>query len=263
MPTWRRSSPRPSIASSLARFVTEEHWRLCGEQPLLPGVRDRLLEARALGFAAAVASSSPSAWVQPWLDTHDLMPLLQAVCTRDDVARVKPEPDLFLKAAERLGVPPAECIVFEDSPNGIRAAHAAGMRVVAIPNALTAAPGAARSAPDARVARGDDAAGHCRAAGGPDMRVHLQYGTDGLAVDLPDDGVTVIAPRYVDGLADEAEAFRAAVRRPIDSPPLAALVEPGERVAIVIPDITRPLPTARLLPVGARPSSRRCRTRTS
>jgi len=124
---------RPALAS----FVTEEHWRLCGEQPLLPGIRDRLLEARALGLGAAVASSSPSAWVQPWLETHDLMPLLQAVCTRDDVTRVKPAPDLFLLAAERLGVAPADCLVFEDSPNGIRAAHAAGMRVVAVPNPLT------------------------------------------------------------------------------------------------------------------------------
>jgi beta-phosphoglucomutase-like phosphatase (HAD superfamily) len=53
------------------------------------------------------------------------------------VAQVKPAPDLFLAAAARLGVPPAECVVFEDSPNGIRAAHAAGMRVVAIPNTLT------------------------------------------------------------------------------------------------------------------------------
>lgn len=123
--------------AALAAYVTEEHWRLCGEQPLLPGVRDRLAEARALGLAAAVASSSPSAWVQPWLDTHDLMPFLQAVCTRDDVRHVKPAPDLFLAAAARLGVPPAACIVFEDSPNGIRAAHAAGMRVVAIPNTLT------------------------------------------------------------------------------------------------------------------------------
>jgi HAD superfamily hydrolase (TIGR01509 family) len=122
---------------SLAAFVTEEHWRLCGEQPLLPGVRQRLEEARALGLAAAVASSSPSAWVQPWLETHQLMPFLQAVCTRDDVANVKPAPDLFLAAASRLDIPPAECVVFEDSPNGIRAAHAAGMRVVAIPNTLT------------------------------------------------------------------------------------------------------------------------------
>jgi len=55
------------------------------------------------------------------------------------VERVKPAPDLFLLAASRLGVAPERCVVFEDSPNGIRAARAAGMRCVAIPNAVTCA----------------------------------------------------------------------------------------------------------------------------
>jgi nickel-dependent lactate racemase len=80
------------------------------------------------------------------------------------------------------------------------------------------------------------------------MRVHLQYGTDGLETELPDGDVTVLAPRFVDGVPDEAAAFRAAVARPMGAPPLASLVRPGERVVVVIPDITRPLPTARLLP---------------
>jgi HAD superfamily hydrolase (TIGR01509 family) len=122
---------------TLAAFIRDEHWRLCGEQPLLPGVRYRLDEARALSLGAAVASSSAAAWVRPWLERHDLMPLFDAVCTRDDVARVKPAPDLFLLAAERMRVAPAECVVFEDSPNGLRAARAAGMRAVAVPNHLT------------------------------------------------------------------------------------------------------------------------------
>jgi HAD superfamily hydrolase (TIGR01509 family) len=122
---------------TLAAFVRDEHWRLCGEQPLLPGIRDRIDEARALPLAIAIASSSASAWVHPWLERHDLMPLFDAVCTRDDVERVKPAPDLFLLAAERMNVEPAGCVVFEDSPNGLRAAHAAGMRAVAVPNHLT------------------------------------------------------------------------------------------------------------------------------
>ena len=57
--------------------------------------------------------------------------------TRDHVARVKPDPELFLLAASRLGVPAAACVVFEDSANGMRAAIAAGMRCVAVPNTLT------------------------------------------------------------------------------------------------------------------------------
>jgi HAD superfamily hydrolase (TIGR01509 family) len=121
----------------LATWVREEHWRLCGEQPLLPGVLARLDEAAELGLPAAVASSSPAAWVAPWLERHELVGRFGAVCTRDDVARVKPAPDLFLLAAERMAADPAACVVFEDSPNGLRAAHAAGMRAVAVPNALT------------------------------------------------------------------------------------------------------------------------------
>ena len=53
------------------------------------------------------------------------------------MTRVKPDPELFLLAAQRLGVAPASCVVFEDSANGMRAALAAGMRCVAVPNALT------------------------------------------------------------------------------------------------------------------------------
>ncbi|HVR62544.1 MAG TPA: nickel-dependent lactate racemase [Polyangia bacterium] len=79
------------------------------------------------------------------------------------------------------------------------------------------------------------------------MRVHLQYGRDGLDVDLPD-GARVIEPAFVDGLADEASAFTAAVRDPIGGGrPLRDCVGAGETVAIVIPDITRPLPSDRLL----------------
>ncbi len=80
------------------------------------------------------------------------------------------------------------------------------------------------------------------------MRVHLQYGRDGLDVDLPGRDVTVVAPHYVPGLPDEYAAFRAAMESPIASPPLSDLVRARDRVAIVIPDITRPLPTDRLLP---------------
>jgi HAD superfamily hydrolase (TIGR01509 family) len=117
--------------------VSEEHWRRCESEPLLPGVADRLAEARALGIRTAVASSSTSTWVIPWLERHGLRGSFDAVCTRDDVKAVKPAPDLFLLAAQRMDVPAGRCLVFEDSPNGLRAAHAAGMWAVAVPNALT------------------------------------------------------------------------------------------------------------------------------
>ncbi len=80
------------------------------------------------------------------------------------------------------------------------------------------------------------------------MRIHLQYGRDGLEIDVPSDNVTVLAPRFIEGLADEESAFREAVRNPIESAPVRDLIGAGDRVAIVIPDITRPLPSHRLLP---------------
>jgi nickel-dependent lactate racemase len=80
------------------------------------------------------------------------------------------------------------------------------------------------------------------------MRARLQYGADGLEVDLPSANVTLLEPRFIPGLPDEAAAFREAVERPLAGPPLRALIAAEDRVAVVIPDITRPLPSDRLLP---------------
>lgn len=80
------------------------------------------------------------------------------------------------------------------------------------------------------------------------MRVRLQYGREGLDVDIPGRDVTVVEPRFVAGLPDEAAAFREAVRKPVGSPPLREIVRASDRVAVVIPDLTRPLPSERLLP---------------
>lgn len=80
------------------------------------------------------------------------------------------------------------------------------------------------------------------------MKVHLQYGTDGLDVEIPSAQVRVIEPAFVPGLPDEAAAFREAVLNPIGGKPLRDCVAAHETVAIVIPDITRPLPSDRLLP---------------
>ncbi len=80
------------------------------------------------------------------------------------------------------------------------------------------------------------------------MRVHLQYGIGGIEQEIPCSNITVLAPHFVPGLQDEKASFRSAVCHPIDCCPLREIVRSGERVAIVIPDITRPLPTDRILP---------------
>lgn len=81
------------------------------------------------------------------------------------------------------------------------------------------------------------------------MRVKLAYGKEGLWVDLPDERVTVVEPKFVPGLPDEAAALRDALQRPIASPPLRELVKPGQSVVVVFPDLTRPMPNDRVLPV--------------
>jgi HAD superfamily hydrolase (TIGR01509 family) len=110
-------------------------------QPILPGVVDILGEARHLDLRLAIASSSPRSWV---VDTNlirlGLADRFDAIICADDVPpkRTKPHPDLFLKALDAVGASADEAIVFEDSPNGVKAARAAGIFVVLVPNPFTA-----------------------------------------------------------------------------------------------------------------------------
>jgi beta-phosphoglucomutase-like phosphatase (HAD superfamily) len=78
----------------------------------------------------AVASGGSSAIVTATLQATGLTPIFDAIVTIDDVARAKPAPDLFLEAARRLCIPPARCLVFEDSREGLEAAKRAGMRAI-------------------------------------------------------------------------------------------------------------------------------------
>jgi putative hydrolase of the HAD superfamily len=104
---------------------------------LLPGVADRLQEADALGLRIAIASSSPRTWIDSWMDQLGLHDHFHHISTVDDTGKVKPDPSLFLHAAEKLGVKPEEAVIFEDSLNGLRAALAAGIRCVVAPGPMT------------------------------------------------------------------------------------------------------------------------------
>ena len=103
----------------------------------MPGVLALLDALRAEHVPCAVASNSERAWVDRVLGITGLTPHFSAIATADEVAAPKPAPDVYLLAAERLGVPPALCVAFEDSPRGLAAARAAGMISVAVPTALT------------------------------------------------------------------------------------------------------------------------------
>lgn len=133
---------RPASAEDRRRWLADKEQRkaaICDSLPLMPGVRERLDEARALGLGVAVASSSSARWVHGHLERLGIKDCFLAVRTRDDVLRVKPHPDLPLSAAQALGVPASACLVLEDSLNGVRAAKAAGAHCYAVPNPITAA----------------------------------------------------------------------------------------------------------------------------
>jgi beta-phosphoglucomutase len=104
----------------------------------IQGFEAFVASARAQGVRLAVATSAPPANIVFTLDELDLRRHFDAVVGAADVARGKPHPDVFLKAAEKLGVPPADCIVFEDAPMGVEAARRAGMRAVVITTTLPA-----------------------------------------------------------------------------------------------------------------------------
>jgi HAD superfamily hydrolase (TIGR01509 family) len=110
------------------------------EEPLLPnpGVMELLLGLRMRGLDCVVASSSPPATITAIVEALGLSSSFSRLFSASEVARGKPAPDLFLHAAATRGVDPGSCLVIEDAPNGIAAARAAGMRVVAVRTATTA-----------------------------------------------------------------------------------------------------------------------------
>jgi HAD superfamily hydrolase (TIGR01509 family) len=101
--------------------------------PLIDGAVDAVVRV-AESFRLALASSSNRRVIDAVLDAAGIASSFEATVSSEEVGRGKPAPDVFLEAARRLDLPPDRCAAVEDSGNGIRAAHAAGMRVVAIPN---------------------------------------------------------------------------------------------------------------------------------
>ena len=129
---------RLDSVSLRARHRLESHTMILA-QPLLPGVLDTLHEAKRLGLKLAIASSSPHSWVDTHATRLGIFDRFDVIICADDVGvgRTKPNPDLFLLALNQLKVQKNEAIVFEDSPNGVKAAQSAGVFVVAVPNPVT------------------------------------------------------------------------------------------------------------------------------
>jgi HAD superfamily hydrolase (TIGR01509 family) len=104
----------------------------------MPGVPELLAHLAAVAVRRAVVSSSSHSWVDGWLEKIDCTACFETVVCRGDAPQIKPAPDLYLEAARRLALPAADCLVIEDSLNGVKAAKAAGMAVWVVPNRVTA-----------------------------------------------------------------------------------------------------------------------------
>ncbi len=104
----------------------------------MPGVLDLLGVLTGAGIRRAVVSSSSHHWVDGWLEKLDFADRFETIVCRGDAPQIKPAPDLYLEAARRLGLAPDQCLVIEDSLNGVKSAKAAGMRVWVVPNRITA-----------------------------------------------------------------------------------------------------------------------------
>ncbi len=114
------------VRRMLARYETE--------LPIVPGAVEAARDLAGAGLRLAVASSSNRELIDAVLRRLELTDVFAVTVSSEEVPRGKPSPDVYLEAARRLDAEPRRCVAVEDSASGIRAAHAAGMRVVAYPN---------------------------------------------------------------------------------------------------------------------------------
>ena len=105
-----------------------------GGVPVKAGARELLAELRERNIPTAVATSSRQPHAHTHLGAAGLLEMFETIVTRDDVTNPKPHPEPYLTAARRLGVDPLKCLALEDSHSGVRAAHAAGMQTVMVPD---------------------------------------------------------------------------------------------------------------------------------
>ncbi|MEL7626912.1 MAG: HAD family hydrolase [Anaerolineaceae bacterium] len=111
--------------------------RHCETLDAREGVVDLISNAKAKGYLLAVGSSAVLSWAKTHLTRLGLFDQFDTVVTFDDVERAKPAPDIFLKVLENLDVSAEDALVFEDSQNGVLAAHRAGIRAIVVPNPVT------------------------------------------------------------------------------------------------------------------------------
>jgi HAD superfamily hydrolase (TIGR01509 family) len=129
--TFNISAPTGEMMKRRGEIAAEFFAKKIG---LFPNTREVLAQLRELPIRLGLATSSVGASARPFLDRHQIAKFFDVIITGDEIERGKPEPDIYLAAAKKLGVSANECLVIEDSLSGIAAAKAAQMRVAAIPD---------------------------------------------------------------------------------------------------------------------------------
>lgn len=125
-------------ALAAAKHEATARWLARQPFPLMPPARAAVQRLRGAGLRLAIVTGAEAAGAQRTLRGHDLEAWFDTVVSGDDVLRSKPAPDCYRLALQRLGLPPEACIALEDTEAGVQAATGAGLRVLAIPHALSA-----------------------------------------------------------------------------------------------------------------------------
>jgi HAD superfamily hydrolase (TIGR01509 family) len=128
--------PIPGLDALAERRRLAHHEQVYAEAAM-PGVEQFVADASHAGLLLAVASSSSAGWVTEHLDRLGLLDRFSAISCANEEVPAKPDPGVYRLAVEQLGVALSDAAAFEDSPNGIAAAKAAGLRCIAVPNRMT------------------------------------------------------------------------------------------------------------------------------
>ena len=129
-----------NISLDLEQFRTSirsNYEKLIEKETIRPGILNLLQQAKQAGLKIGLASSSHREWIDKFVNLLGLDGYFECYCTADTVENVKPDPELYLQALQQLGVQAHEALAIEDSPNGARAAVAAGLHTIVIKNTIT------------------------------------------------------------------------------------------------------------------------------
>lgn len=127
----------PIDLDEFRKAIQNTHTAMMEKESIRPGILTYLQAAKASGLKIGLATSSELAWIEKFVDLLGIRDYFDCFCTADSVKNVKPDPELYLQALDRLGVKANEAIAIEDSPNGAKAAVKAGIHTVVIKNAIT------------------------------------------------------------------------------------------------------------------------------